>query len=518
MITTPNSAGRAFRVLARWAGASLLALLATLVGLFVLGVLWPEPKLVAVRTRGPIAITGVTVVDVVQGRLRPGQTVVIEEGIITRVEPAAAIPPGARQIDGQGRFLIPAFWDMHAHVYAVSPLLDLPLYLAFGVTNVRDMQGCPTPGDPFIACAGEKRAWTAQAEAGALVAPRIAGTTSFMANGPRMLARLGGVPTFFGTANAGEARAFVRHFAGEADAIKVYDHLPRDAYFALVAEARRLGLDVVGHRPHAVSAIEAAAHQKSIEHARFLLHESFSGSEELRSRANSPAWKEDRRRMLDDHDPDRAEAIFAAMRRHGTWYVPTHLTRWVDAYADHPSVRKDPLLRFLHPLMQWQWLEDVDATLARDPSPEARQTYRDFYTKGLALTGAAHRAGVKILAGTDYIVPGADLHRELEHLVAAGLTPAEALRAATISAAEYFGLTAQFGSVAPGKTADLVLLEADPLADIRNTQRIAGVFFAGSHYDRARLDQILAHVEGRAGSWTVACKILWRFLKNPVNY
>jgi imidazolonepropionase-like amidohydrolase len=168
--------------------------------------------------------------------------------------------------------------------------------------------------------------------------------------------------------------------------------------------------------------------------------------------------------------------------------------------------------------MRWQWLEDVDATVKRDPSPEARETYREFYRKGLELTGAAHRAGVKVLAGTDYIVAGVDLHRELEQLVLAGLSPRDALLAATLAPAEYYRLSDSYGTVAAGKVADLLLLDGNPLEDIRNTQRIHAVVFNGNLYDRAALDEIRAHVERRARSWTIACKILWRFVKNPVSY
>ncbi|MGH8481701.1 MAG: amidohydrolase family protein [Nevskiaceae bacterium] len=500
----------------RW----LAAAIAAVVALFFAGVLWPLEPVVPSRASGPLAIVGVTVVEVETGARVPGQAVLIQGGRIVAAGPTAdiAIPPSSQVIDGTGRFLMPALWDMHAHVYAFSPLLDLPLYIAYGVTNVRDLQGCPQPGDPFIACAEDKRRWSAEAAAGERVGPRIVATTSFMANGPAILDRMSGLPEFYGTRTPEEARAFVRHFADQVDAIKVYDRIPRDAYFALADEARRLGLDVVGHRPHAVSAVEAATHQKSLEHARFVLHESFAGRDALRASAGTPQWREDRRRMLDEHDPAMAEAIFAAMKREGTWYVPTHLTRWVDAYADDAAVREDPLLRYLHPLMKWQWLEDVDATLAKDPSPAARETYREFYRKGLELTGAAHRSGVKILVGTDYIVAGADVHRELEQLVLAGLTPAEALRAATLAPAEYFGLEDRYGAVAVGRVADLVLLGADPLDDIRNTQRIESVIFNGDLYDRAALDRIGGHVESRARSWAVACKILWRFIRNPVAY
>lgn len=470
---------------------------------FAAGVLWPERAATPVVTKTPVVIRNVTVVDVERGVLRPAQMVAIERG---RIVPH--IPRGALEIDGTGKYLMPALWDMHAHLYRHSPMVDLPLYIAYGVTSVRDMQGCPKPGDPFIACAEEKRRWGREGEAGLRVAPRVVSTTSFMANGPAMLQRVKGVPHFFGTANAAEARAFVRHQAAArgVDAIKVYDRLPREAYFALVDEAKRLKLDVVGHRPLAVSAIEAAAAgQKSIEHARVFLHESYAGSAALRS---AKEWREERRRMLDEHDPRMADEIFAAFVKHGTWYVPTHLTRWVDAYAEHDAVRKDPLLRYLHPLLKWQWLEDVDGTIAKDPSPEGRRTHREFYEKGLELTGRAHRAGVNLLAGTDYIVAGADLHRELQQLVRAGLTPAEALKTATVNPAEYSG----------SRNDDLILLDANPLADIRNTETIAAVIYNGNVYDREAIAGLRRHVERQARSWTVACKLIWPFLKNPVSY
>lgn len=507
--------------LAKRATGIVLLLMTLLIAAFALGVVWPTASLPAPRTIAPVAIVNVSVVDVQSGTLLHGQTVLVANAHIVAVGPSVEIevPPNAQVIDGSARFLMPALWDMHAHVYAVSPLLDLPLYVAYGVTNVRDMQGCPQPDDPFIACRDDKHRWTAEAIARMRVAPRVVASTSFMANGAGMLERLQDVPSFFGAATPEQARAFVRHFAErKVEAIKVYDRIPREAYFALVDEARQLGLDVVGHRPHAVSAIEAATHQKSIEHSRFILHESFSGSADLRESAGTDEWREDRRRMLDEHDPQSAELIFAAMESSGTWYVPTHLTRWVDAYADDAAVREDPLLRYLHPLLKWQWLEDVDGTLADDPLPAARETYREFYRKGLELTGAAHRAGVKLLVGSDYIIAGADVHRELEQLVLAGLTPAEALHAGTLAAAEYFGLEGQYGTIASGKVADLILLGADPLSDIRNTQRIEAVVFNGSLYNRDMLDRVVAHVEGQARSWSVGCKILWRFIRNPVTY
>ena len=508
----------AFRRALKIAGYGLGLLIGLPLLAFAIGVLWPLSEVRPPPRSGPFAIIGATIIDIASGGRALDQTVIVDGERITAVGAGLPVPDGMRTIDARGKFLMPALWDMHTHVYAISPLLDLPLYIAYGVTNVRDLQGCPAAGDPFIACYEDKQAWSAEAEAGTRVGPRIVEASSFMANGPGMAARLGDVPAYFDTANEEQARQFVAHFDGRADSIKVYDGIPRDAYLALSDEARRRGLPLVGHKPRAVSAIEAAAHQRSFEHARFLLHDSFDGADALRAAAGTPAWKEDRRAMVDRHDPRLADAIFAAMRAHGTYYVPTHLTRWSDAYADQPEVRDDPALVYLHPLMKLQWLEDLDHTLAVDPGADARRAYVDFYRKGLALTARATAAGVRIMVGTDYIAPGLDVHRELEQLVAAGLTPRDALAAATITPAGYAGRAHDYGAIAPGRIADLLVLDADPLEDIRHTRRIDAVVFDGVLYDRAALDGLDAHVKRNARSWTIGAKIVWRFIRNPANY
>jgi imidazolonepropionase-like amidohydrolase len=508
-----------FRILKKIA-LYLSAFIFILLILFFVGVLWPIKEVESVKTETPIALINTSIVDVVAGVILPHQTVLINHKQIQIVGSAddVVIPQDAIRIEGRNRFLMPSLWDMHTHIYKVTPLLDLPLYIGYGVTNVRDMTSCPKANDPFAACPEDFRRWTDQANKDRLVGPRVQGIASWYLNGPGIHDQIKDLPEFFGAANEQQAREFVRYYADKVDAIKVYNNISREAYFAAVDEAKKVGIDIVGHRPLAISAIEAAQSQKSIEHARFILHESFAGSAALRESATKGLWSEDRRRMLEEHDPQMANAIFSAMKQSGTWYVPTHLTRRVDAYGDDALVLEDPILRYLHPLMKWQWLEDVNKVISEAPSPEDRQTYRDFYHKGLELTGAAHRAGVKVLVGTDYIVAGITVHNELEQLVMAGLTPVDALRAATVLPAEYFGLQKKYGGVAAGMNADLILLNKNPFEDIRNTLSIETVIFNGNVYDRQKLDEISDAVESRAKSWRVACKILWEFIKNPAGY
>jgi imidazolonepropionase-like amidohydrolase len=508
----------------RWALGIGAALLAMAAAVLTTGVLWPEAVPPVQRPAPWLAIEGVAVVDVAAGRVLAPRTVLIRGGRIVAVDlpERVAVPAEARRIDGRGRTLIPALWDMHMHLGKRSDLGDLALTLSYGVANVRDMMGCTAPDDPLIPCAEDTRRWTAEAVAGQRVGIRIWGATSYMANGPATIARVEDLPPFFATATAADGRAFARHHAGKVTRLKVYDRIPLPAYRALCAEAARLGLPVVGHRPLAVPAEEAAACQRSIEHPRFLLHESFPGAAALRARAGvseGPGrWREDRAAMLAGHDPARAQAIFAAMRTHGTWYVPTHLTLWSQAYADTPQVRQDPMLRYLHPLFRPDWERNIGRIQRADDSPQARATGRAFHAKSLALTGAAHRAGVRVLVGSDYLAAGPAVHREMQLLVQAGLSPAEALRAATRAPAEYFGVQDHYGQIAPGAVADLVLLDADPLRDIANTQRIRAVVFAGAWYDRPALDAIQRIGAEQARSWTIGSKIVWEVLRNPTAY
>jgi hypothetical protein len=498
----------------------ILVCIVTITSLFFIGVSWPLDDTEPISTNVPILIKNVSIIDVRSGSVVEGQFVYIDDKEIKYVGTLEGFeyPKSVIEIEGRDRYVIPALWDMHTHIYKITPLLDLPLYIAYGVTNVRDLMSCPRQGDPFASCPEDFRRWNDAAIAGALVGPRIQGISSWQVNGPGIHKRIHGLPQFFGTTTPLEAREFARHYAGKVDALKVYDYVSRESYFALADEAKALGLDLIGHRPYSVSAIEAAYIQKSIEHARFILHESFSGSKELRESVEKGVWKEDRRRIVDEHDPQMAANIFEAMRANGTWYVPTHLTRRQDAFGEDSLILKDPILRYLHPLLKWQWMEDVNKTIDEDPSPEARKAYKDFYLKGLELTGQAHKAGVKVLVGTDYIVAGVTVHDELEQLTVAGLSPLEALQAATTSPAEYFGLQHKYGQVAKGMVADLIILNGNPLNDIRNTKTIESVIFNGNLYDRKALNDIERLVEDRARTWSVTCKILWAFFKNPVGY
>ncbi len=495
----------------------LALLLAVAVALFTVGVLWPLEAPPPPPGVEPFALRNVTVVDTEGEQDLANATVLVRDGRIEAVGLAAEIqlPEGIRLVEGQGRFLIPGLWDMHAHVIRDAEQLQLPLYVAHGVTGLRDMLSWPDDSDVQALTVADKRDLHARVEQGALAGPRILSMASYYAEGPS--SRNEDFPAFFNVRTPDEARAFVAHEkARGADFIKMYNRTPREAYFALLEEARRQGLPVAGHVPYTVSLREAVeAGQRSIEHGRDLLYACFPEADRFRTAmlAREPRvhWLQ---RMVDQHEPERCDALLETLRAHDTYLCPTHVIRREDALADDTAYRQDPHLRSLHWLYRFFWRFDLDDTVAEDPSPAGRQAYRTFYRKGLELTGRAHRAGVKVLTGTDHPFYGASLHQELKELVEAGLSPRAALRAATLHPALFLGRAEEYGSIRPGKRADLVLVDGNPLESIQAVRRISLVSVGGRLYEREALDALLAFTQEQAGSWSLGCKMLWRVLRS----
>lgn len=449
------------------------------------------------------AITHVAVVG--PAGIEPDLSILVVGDRIERVGPATVAPPaGARVVDGRGAFVIAGLWDMHVHL--ASYPAGLPLFVAYGVTGARDM------GSASAAETQEMLAWRKEIAAGARVGPRLvlAGPTL---DGRRAYRSDGRV--YATTADEGRAAvATVRERGG--DFVKVHDWVGSEAYAAIVAAARAGGLDVVGHTPAAIPAREAvAAGQRSIEHlgsslGGFLLdassrepelrRELLQRMDEARAAGSEASFWEwvvgpvHQQALLDAWDPARAGELVSLLRERGTWHCPT-LTVLSPAARSRSEKERRILYASAH---------GACGKLA----PAAKSTTAAaLFARQLAIVGDLERGGVGLLAGTDTMPPSAEaveefgtcdvplaglsVHEELEWLVAAGLTPSEALAAASSGPAKFFGEEGAGGSIAVGKRADLVLLEGNPLDDIRNTRRIRAVVAAGRLYDRAALDALL---------------------------
>jgi imidazolonepropionase-like amidohydrolase len=438
----------------------------------------------------PLAFTNVTVIDATGAAPQPDMTVVVTGNRITELGRSASVrvPSGAQVVEAKGQFMIPGLWDMHSHVFMrknkILPVLTLDLFVAHGVTGVRDMgdQGVKDDfGDwPYA----QDFAWRQAIAAGAVLGPRL-NLAGVIVDGPK--SPRAGWASIHDEAQARELVVSLKELG--ADVIKPYDRLPRAAYFALADEARKQGLAFAGHTPLAVSAAEASdAGQRSIEHLTGVLLASSRAEDEYMKAIQGGQPPPSVKALVDSFDEGKAKALFARFVKNGTYHAPTFVRGRVD-----PIPMSDPrIARYFTPALR----EEYAPTLKANPANAANR--RLSYETTRRLVRDMHRSGVKMLAGTDTRFFGSDLHEELEEFVKAGLTPMEALQTATRNAAEYLGTIGSMGTVEKGKLADLLLLTANPLDAIRNTTKINAVVLDGRLLDRRALDDLLLKVETAA--------------------
>jgi imidazolonepropionase-like amidohydrolase len=456
-----------------------------------------------------LVIKRVTVIDATGRSSEPNMTVIVDGDLIVALGPSSKthIPGKAVVVDGTGKFLIPGLWDMHVHGAsdARAPWSHL-LFLANGVVGVRDMSGPP-----------DAHAWRATHPSNQDPSPTIY-LGSPIIDGPNPV-----WPESIVVTDEAQGRKVVEQQRERgADFIKVYGRLSRDAYFAIADEANKCGIPFEGHVPESVTAAEASeAGQRSIEHLTRVADGSSREEKSIdpemqqqealfRAPGATMVAKIDsgksiirlNMRVVETFDEVTAQSLFALFVKNRTWQCPT-LTL-LRAQIDDPLLADDPRLKYLSRGVRAKW----DAGYYKDVPPEPRAAIVRLnqleFDKSKMLVGLMYRAGVPILAGTDSMnpqcFPGFGLHDELALLVDAGLSPLAALQAATRNAADFMGQLDHRGTIEVGKTADLVLLDKDPLTDIHNTRSIQAVVLSGKLYPRAALDAMLAKAQTLASS------------------
>jgi Amidohydrolase family len=419
---------------------------------------------VSVPAQAPaLAITGVNVVDVVDGRIVPNRMVTISGQTITSVTQNGAPPTGARVVDGQGKFLIPGLWDMHAHIQG-NEKAWLPLYIANGVTGIRDM------GADLDFILDVREATASRRTLG----PHI------VAAGPILDDAPGDWPLRIRVRNPDEGRATVQLLKRRGvDLIKVHNFTPRDVFFAIVEEARRQQLPVAGHVPLKVTIQEGVdAGMVTIEHM----------SEDGR------VWKACSGGA--QYRPDSCRPFFEMLARRRVWQTPTLVASSELAVIGTPAsaISRDQLAYANKAFLEMH-AGNQSFFVKR---PEIVGILKNLADVAKVVTRDMAAAGVGILAGCDAMIAGFCVHDELATMVAGGMTPAAALQTATVNPARYLGREMTLGTIAAGRLADLVLLDANPLQDIANVRRIRAVFTAGGFLDRSALDKLLTQARAAA--------------------
>jgi len=434
-----------------------------------------------------LAITNARIVDVAGGTVSTAKTVLVRDTTIVGIGEYTA-PDGVVVLDAGGGYLIPGLRDMHVH----QARQYAGLFVAHGITFVRDMWGS-------LEAAAALRS---DIEQGA-IAPDFTMAGNL----------IDGMPPFFPDANLatseGDAKTLVDSLANAgAPFLKVYDALSEPVYDTIIAAAAEHGLDVVGHVPMRVSVEHVVrSGQRSIEHASNLLKGCTNVEPEIlglsrrlldsmKNRAlpdAMEAFQRASRLMVDGHDRDRCRDLMRLIVSSGTWVTPTLTAVRGTWFRNDPAFREDPRLAYILPETSQTW--PPDAGIAHFFSPELWAAGQAIYEESRLLIPALAEQGVRILAGSDagapYVYPGSGLHDELALLVGAGLSPGQALRAATVDAASFIGRPGDPGTVAVGARANLVLLGTNPLANIEAVRNVQAVVLRGRILDRGDLDDLL---------------------------
>jgi imidazolonepropionase-like amidohydrolase len=404
----------------------------------------------------PLVISGATLID---GTGKPAindSVVVIENGRITAAGPRARVkvPKGANVVDAIGKTLLPGLWDMHSHFEQVE---WGPVYLAAGVTTVRDV------GNEFEFI---KTVRDAIQQGRGL--------------GPRML--LAGIvdgagPQSFGVVQANtpeQAREVVNRYKQAGfQQIKIYSSVKPEVVKAICDEAHKMGMTVTGHIPSRMDAFQGIeAGMDQINHIQYL--------PPVMQPKGAKGLKDGLVPQINFQSPEALHAI-EFLKAHGTVIDPTMaIFEWSLHPANVPFSTIEPGAAKLPPQLS-------GAINNTGVPPENEAWARSMLDQFTSIIGALHRAGITIVAGTDQVVPGHSLHRELELYVKAGFTPLEAIQAATIVPARVMKLDKELGTVEVGKAADLIIVDGNPLENISNIRKVQMVVTNGRLYKTAEL-------------------------------
>lgn len=457
--------------------------------------------------QGGLCIEHITVIDAKNGLL-PDRTVVIQEGKISQVVSSKDLKLSSvnQVVDGRGKFMIPGLWDAHVHFAYQEELAPtmLKLFMAYGITSVRDTGGEINFLKKLKDACAEKPTET----------PRI------MIAGPL----IDGLPTVYDGSDPGHPPLAVGANSVEdavrivdqldsigVDFIKAYEMLTPEQFKAVIARAHEKGLKVTGHVPLSMDVVSASnVGLNSMEHLRNLEMSMASGSDNLLKerldmlehgkqghggKLRSAIHSAQRMWSLENSDSVEVNKVLSVLAKNQTWQIPTLTIDVFDAYKTFATPSWQESFKYLPSHIEQRWKTEIADLVAGGQDPSIKE-YADWMVN---MIGEIHKAKIGIMAGTDcpiyYLTPGLSLHEELALLVKAGLSPLEAIETATLKPAQYFDLEKELGLIEEGMLADLLILDANPLTDIRNTTEINAVVKQGRMYTRQELDAMLEELD-----------------------
>ncbi|MBD2701928.1 amidohydrolase family protein [Spirosoma sp. BT702] len=404
-----------------------------------------------------------------------------------------------RVVDASGKYIIPGLWDMHVHFGGGDTLIEenknlLPLYIAHGITAIRDAAADLSPS---------VLTWRDQIAKGELIGPTL------FTSGPKLE---GYKSTWIGdievSTNA-EVDKMLDSLQGlKVDFVKITDNaIKPDIYLYILQEAKKRGMKTSGHVPFALTMDEvSSAGLGSVEHMSYVLKAGSTRDKEVadKVRTGQLTTRVALPMIAQSFDEATALAVYRRMAKNGTFVVPTLTISRTIAFLDQDNHQNDTYLQYIGQGLKNTYAWRV-SRVAKDSSDAIAERHA-LYEKTSSLLPLLHKAGVTIMAGTDagflnsYVYPGLGLHNELGYFVKAGLTPLQALQAAIIPGPAFLRKSTQYGEIAAGKSADIVLLDRNPVENIDATQAINTVILRGTVYDRKALDAMLADVKKKVST------------------
>lgn len=458
------------------------------------------------------------------GNLLTNRDILIKGNVIIAIDTIGFLKadPASLIIDGTGKYLMPGLWDMHTHSNQHSEWLHHPLFIANGVTGIRDMSGQLNKRDSYFAGSKERLIWNDELSDNNRVTPRYVLQSSFQIDGAFSVPD--GFPEFFKLQKSEDVDSLLHFYKSEkVDFIKVYEQIQPEVYKELALQATNYGMHVAGHKPIFVRLSDAIVlGQRSFEHGRIFLYECFPDADSLRTSHN---WKEflskSKESMIRDYNPELARNLMLLMKEHNAHWCPTLQTLKFEAFAHEPEFLQNPNLKYVTYISKKLWWEgDVRNNKKKNLSEKGKNISAAFYNAAQEQVKIASEIGVPIMTGTDvsdsYIFAGFSIHDELEDLTKSGLSNVTALQSATIVPAMFVGVDKDYGTIEIGKSADLVILDKNPLVDIANTKTIFGVIMNGIYYDSNKIDELKAFTRSLSLSFHMNVKVFYSLISSPL--
>ena len=453
----------------------------------------------AQKKKADLIIHSVTIVDVANGKTIPNKIIIINGNRITAVADQQQLSnyTSSQIIDAKGKFIMPGLWDMHMHFGGGDTLIRenknlLPLYLANGITSIRD---CAADISPSVL------QWRKE-----INERKLQGPTIYTA-GPKLEGYKSIWVGDIEVDNSAQLHKAIDSLKKlKVDFVKITDNTMKpDLYLEALTVVRRNGLQITGHVPAALTLTQVSnAGLSAVEHISYLLRAG-NKTEKLyadKIAAGKMTAKEYNQILLQDFDTVAAIQVYRQLAKNGTAVVPTLSISFTTAYLDQDDHKFDQYLQYIGKGLRNTYTWRVER--ASKDTGDAIVYRHAVIERAAGLLPLLHNAGVKIIAGTDagylnsFVYPGLALHKELELMVKYGLTAQQALIASVINGPAFLGKQKLYGSITAGKIADLLLLNENPLLNISATQKIHAVIVQGKLFNRTTLDAMLLEVKRKA--------------------